>query len=314
MQGNAQGMDPYSYVNGNPETATDPTGQRISCPPDCGTTTGSSGGSAPCTLGHAGCGSPALTSCDSGFHLTNGSCEQNAKKTGSGGGNGGGNGGCKSKCGGSGLTTQVNGDSNDQTTKKQACTADCVQKEVQIATDADNQLGGIIKMLQGWQFWFSRIINWLFGFLGTAAGMILGVALAGPLGLAFGAVGPFLYAAFTDAASNIGDLITDAQNVQSQFKSEEAVGFWAGSAAELNQKLEVAGTNIGNNISNYTQEFTVLEKVGMALTLVGPPVAPIGGAVYGNAAGAEAENQQISNISYNASLQESLNCNCIGGV
>ncbi len=29
VEGNPQGLDPYSYVQGNPETATDPSGQRI---------------------------------------------------------------------------------------------------------------------------------------------------------------------------------------------------------------------------------------------------------------------------------------------
>jgi RHS repeat-associated protein len=31
-QGNLQGMNPYDYVGGNPETKNDPTGQRVACP------------------------------------------------------------------------------------------------------------------------------------------------------------------------------------------------------------------------------------------------------------------------------------------
>ena len=29
VQGNQQGMDPYAYVGGNPETLSDPTGERV---------------------------------------------------------------------------------------------------------------------------------------------------------------------------------------------------------------------------------------------------------------------------------------------
>jgi RHS repeat-associated protein len=38
VQGNMQGENPYAYVNGNPETDTDPSGQYVAGPPDSGLT------------------------------------------------------------------------------------------------------------------------------------------------------------------------------------------------------------------------------------------------------------------------------------
>jgi RHS repeat-associated protein len=67
VQGNAQGMDPYAYVGGNPETRTDPTGERIVDP-------GPGGGDG----------------CPAGEEPVSGGC---APDPGSGGGNGGDGGG-----------------------------------------------------------------------------------------------------------------------------------------------------------------------------------------------------------------------------
>ena len=44
VQGNAQGMDPYAYVGGNPESRTDPTGNSPTCSDDGSCNDGAGGG------------------------------------------------------------------------------------------------------------------------------------------------------------------------------------------------------------------------------------------------------------------------------
>src|SRR5579875_3967108 len=66
VQGNAQGMDPYAYVGGNPETKTDPTGERA----------------AGCIPGQQGCDPNGTT----GTFQCNPTCE--APPSGNGGGGG----------------------------------------------------------------------------------------------------------------------------------------------------------------------------------------------------------------------------------
>ncbi len=84
MQGNAQGMDPYAYVGGNPETRTDPTGQMFPCSSGCGGSGGGGGsGSNPCTSNPDAKGCPgykppcSVTGPQPGNHCTysSGACQ-----------------------------------------------------------------------------------------------------------------------------------------------------------------------------------------------------------------------------------------------
>jgi len=87
VQGNAQGTSPYRYVMGDPETRTDPTGQRYTCGPgnsDCSGGGGSSGG------GNNGGGSGGSGGGSNPCELSGG----NPEYCGGGGSGGGSTGGC----------------------------------------------------------------------------------------------------------------------------------------------------------------------------------------------------------------------------
>ena len=71
-QGNVQGMDPYTYVGGNPTTRTDPTGQRIECAPNDPTCGGTGRGGVtppttpPTTPLPPGCTGLTISQCNTG--------------------------------------------------------------------------------------------------------------------------------------------------------------------------------------------------------------------------------------------------------
>ncbi len=85
VQGNAQGMDPYAYVGGNPETKTDPTGERAAgCIPgqqgcDPNGTTGTFQCNPTCEAPPSGNGGGGGTSCRSnpGCATDMGDCQEN---------------------------------------------------------------------------------------------------------------------------------------------------------------------------------------------------------------------------------------------
>ena len=88
-EGNAQGVNPYGYVRENPETATDPTGERPcagvnNCPPPLPPT---DGGGCPGVgkngASSANCTTKSTNPCDTvapGMHMTSGGCVYNGGK------------------------------------------------------------------------------------------------------------------------------------------------------------------------------------------------------------------------------------------
>jgi len=76
VQGNAQGTSPYRYVMGNPESRTDPTGERMCVPTgDGGTECGNpGGGGAYCYSGDCSGGGSGSGDCNGGTKASAGMC------------------------------------------------------------------------------------------------------------------------------------------------------------------------------------------------------------------------------------------------
>lgn len=123
VQGNAQGMQPYAYVGGNPETRTDPTGHRFICPNGCGSGGGGSTPPPPPVSGNGG-GGPVCnsTTCRDGSGRSVPNPARPRQPVPTGGGGGGSTGTGKSTGTGTGKTL---GDINPPT-----CDATC-QAETQ---------------------------------------------------------------------------------------------------------------------------------------------------------------------------------------
>jgi hypothetical protein len=74
VQGNAQGMDPYAYVEGNPETWTDPTGQRDCVPNGDGIECGNPGGGGGTYCYEGDCNGGGSGDCSGGTKASAGMC------------------------------------------------------------------------------------------------------------------------------------------------------------------------------------------------------------------------------------------------
>ncbi len=167
VQGNAQGMNPYSYVAGNPETNTDPTGQRV----------------VACTPDENNCGKGGNPDCPSGTSWSNGACVKNGKQqpTGPTAGD------CKNQ----GLVLQ----GSTCVYVPPVCDAKCQHDKQQKAAhkDADNARGFFqwwAQLLGGEDFYIIEVIvgiviTYIGNMTGIAGGLIAGLVTGIEVGLTF---------------------------------------------------------------------------------------------------------------------------------
>ncbi len=165
VQGNAAGMDPYAYVAGNPETRTDPTGQRV-CDP-----TGYGGCQPPPGPKHPKAGSPenGPGGCNTGYHPSdngNGPCVQDGSN-------------CSSDMhSGKGGCVYISGECRGLTS------AGCTQFKIHLAqADAQQEVVHLLALTGVMLLLLADLAGWV-SKLETAAEILGGLALgSGPLGL-----------------------------------------------------------------------------------------------------------------------------------
>jgi len=182
-EGNAQGVNPYGYVRENPETATDPTGERVI-------------GCQPGTQGCSPTGVPTPSpQCGRGYELKGGTCIQD--------GNWPGGGKPPSGSGGGGTKTGVGPEK-----PKTQCDDTCQAQERRAYQDAEAA-----------RDYFQRIADLLAGEKGVIIGAIF--AILGLAGNFLGTLLSGLSFALSDLGNIAGDIAswfrveTDQQDMRS---------------------------------------------------------------------------------------------------
>jgi RHS repeat-associated protein len=272
VQGNAQGTSPYRYVMGNPETRTDPTGQRYTCGPgnsDCSGGGGSSGG------GNNGGGSGGSGGGSNPCELSGG----NPEYCGGGGvgggthrGGGGGVGGGTHR-GGTGGCHGGRGDgasAGSCTGTKTICGIECQAEE---ESTADGAAAALRNEAEDVQVWLDRLNSneswyWL-GILAGLSGTIGGVA--GPawaiLSALFGAWS--VYQARNDVVQILTMLRDMLNHVASDYSTEGETGWTATNILNFTEKEE-----------NYmNDQISQMENVDWLGRIISPIM--IGGAING---------------------------------
>jgi hypothetical protein len=292
VQGNAQRMDPYAYVEGNPETRTDPTGQKpVGCIP----------GSEGCSPGGAPAGGGGSNPC-----VLSGGKPQYCGPEGGGGqpspgtGGGGSTGGCHS---GSrdGASAMLCTGGQKPLPRKPTLTDPCAGNLIYDAqSDANHGSNAFWKLAE----WFALIAA-----LGEAAALGL-EALAG-MEATVPFIGEVLAGLLSGAAVLLQTLVA-ASAVEAIFAGIVATEFgdqsadhtpsdWSTSAME-NFRDEVdntiaVGSFIAMTFATLTGLFSDALKspIGSAINGKVPGLAPLVGVLFGGIGGSLAEGEILSN-------------------